>query len=74
MVGSLPRGVGQKKLLLVTMDNFRKWVEVVPLGRIKEYEVIPFIWKKIICHFSFPKEIVTANGKQFINYNIKEFA
>ncbi|KAL0462667.1 UNVERIFIED_CONTAM: hypothetical protein Slati_0154300 [Sesamum latifolium] len=54
IVGPFPLAPGQKKFLLVAIDYFTKWVEVEPLARIMEGEVMKFIWKNIICHFGLP--------------------
>ncbi|XP_073153919.1 uncharacterized protein [Henckelia pumila] len=54
IVGPFPVGLGQKKLLLVAVDYFSKWVEAEPLARITEEAVLGFIWKNIVCRFGLP--------------------
>lgn len=41
--GPLPQAVGQDKFLLVVINYFSKWIELEPLRRIREKEVILFI-------------------------------
>ncbi|XP_042396860.1 uncharacterized protein LOC121987007 [Zingiber officinale] len=36
IVGSFPMAIGQRRILLVVVDYFSKWVEVKPLARISE--------------------------------------
>ncbi|KAL0413167.1 UNVERIFIED_CONTAM: hypothetical protein Sradi_1518400 [Sesamum radiatum] len=47
IVGTFTLAPGQRKFLLVAIDYFTKWVEVEPLPRITEGEVMKFIWKNI---------------------------
>ncbi|XP_073017782.1 uncharacterized protein [Primulina eburnea] len=55
----------QKKLLLVTVDYFSKWVETEPLAKITEQEVLIFLWKNIVCRFVVPRRLISDNGRQF---------
>ncbi|KAK4397275.1 hypothetical protein Sango_1564100 [Sesamum angolense] len=55
---------GQRKFLLVAIDDFTKWVEAEPLARITEGEVKKFIWINIICRFGLPREIISDNGRK----------
>ncbi|KAL0284035.1 UNVERIFIED_CONTAM: hypothetical protein Sradi_7210900 [Sesamum radiatum] len=65
IVGSFPLVAGQMKFLLVAIDYFTKWLEVEPLARIIEGEVMKSIWKNIVCRFGIPREIISDNGRQF---------
>ena len=65
IVGPLPTTSAQKKLLLVAIDYFRKWIEAEAFASIKDKEVTKFIWKNIVCRFGIPRTIVSDNGPQF---------
>ncbi|XP_073273264.1 uncharacterized protein [Primulina huaijiensis] len=47
IVGLFPIARAQKKFLLVAVDYFSQWVEVEPLAKITEEEVMKFLWKSI---------------------------
>ncbi|RDX78898.1 Tf2-6, partial [Mucuna pruriens] len=57
--------LGQLKFLLVAIDYFTKWVEAEPVATITAEKVKRFFWKKIICRYGLPAEIVSDNGTQF---------
>ena len=65
IVGPLPTAPAQKKLLLVVIDYFNKWIEVEAFASIKDKDVTQFIWKNIVCRFDIPRSIVSDNGTQF---------
>ena len=62
IVGPLPTDMAQNKLLLVAIDYFSKWVEVVAYANIKDKDMTKFIWENIVCRFRIPHAIVTNNG------------
>ena len=65
IIGPLPTGPAQKKLLLVAIDYFIKWIEAEAFASIKDKEVVHFVWKNIVCKFGIPQSIVIDNGPQF---------
>ena len=65
IVGPLRTSLAQKKLLLVSIDYFSKWIEAEAFSSIKDKDVTQFIWKNIVCRFDIPKSIVSDNGPQF---------
>ena len=65
IVGPLPTTPTQKKLLLVAIDYFSKWIEFEAFSSIKDKDVTQFIWKNIVCRFGIPGSIVFDNGPQF---------
>ena len=73
IVRSLPTGPAQKKLLLVAIDYFNKWVEAEAFSSIKDMDVTQFIWKNIVCRFGIPISIVSDNGPQFDNRAYRNF-
>ncbi|RDX62821.1 Tf2-8, partial [Mucuna pruriens] len=50
---------------LLTIDYFTKWVEAELVATISSERIKRFFWKKIICRFGIPAEIVSDNGTQF---------
>ncbi|KAI3828411.1 hypothetical protein L1987_02512 [Smallanthus sonchifolius] len=66
IVGPFPEGACKAKFLLVAVDYFTKWPEVKPLASITGKQMIIFFWENIICQFGLPGELVTDNGKQFV--------
>lgn len=62
LVGPLPRGIGQKKFLMVVVDYFSKWVEDEPLVHITKYAIIMFMWKNIVCWYDIPQQLISDNG------------
>ncbi|XP_059284812.1 uncharacterized protein LOC132038106 [Lycium ferocissimum] len=73
IVGPLPVVPRQVKFILIMTDCFSKWIEAGTLKKIREREVIDFIWDHIICRFVIPKEITCDNGPQFASRKITEF-
>ncbi|KAL0416563.1 UNVERIFIED_CONTAM: hypothetical protein Slati_3488200 [Sesamum latifolium] len=73
IVGKLPRATGQRKYLIVAVDYFSKWVEIEPLAKISEKEVIKFLWQNLICSFGIPRALVTDNGTQFQGGKLKSW-
>ena len=62
IVGPLPTAPTQKKLLLVAIDYFNKWIEAEAFSSIKYRDVTRFIWKNIVSRFDIPRSIVFENG------------
>ncbi|RDY02343.1 hypothetical protein CR513_14206, partial [Mucuna pruriens] len=65
ILGPFPLAPGQVKFLMVAVDYFTKWIEAEPMETITTEKVKRFIWKKIICRFGLPAEIVSDNDTQF---------
>lgn len=61
-MGPLPRGMGNKRFLLVGTYYFTKWIEVVPLVNIANSNVKMFLWKNIVTRFEIPKALIPDNG------------
>ncbi|RDX96690.1 Tf2-9, partial [Mucuna pruriens] len=73
ILGPFPLALGQLKFLMVAVDYFTKWVEAEPMATITAERVKHFIWKKIICRFGLPAEIVFDNGTQFASSATTKF-
>ncbi|XP_060211846.1 uncharacterized protein LOC132639416 [Lycium barbarum] len=54
-------------------NYFSKWAEEATYKKVREKEVIDFIWNHIICRSKIPKEITYDNGPQFIRAKITNF-
>jgi hypothetical protein len=60
--------------MLVAMDYFTKWTEVVPLKNMTHKEVIHFISEHIIHRFGIPQILTTDEGSSFMSHQVREFA
>jgi transposase InsO family protein len=60
--------------VLVAMDYFTKWTEVVPLKNMMCREVIHFISEHNIHRFSIPQPLTTEQGSSFMSHQVHEFA
>ena len=74
-MGPLPTAPApaQKKLLLVAIDYFNKWIEADAFTSIKDRDVTRFIWKNIVCRFGISRSIVSDNGPQFDSRVYRDF-
>ena len=55
----------RKKLLLVAIDYFSKWIKAEAFASIKDKDVTQFIWNNIFRRFGIPRSIVLNNGPKF---------
>ncbi|XP_070045588.1 uncharacterized protein [Nicotiana tomentosiformis] len=69
----LPWAPGKAQFMLFMTNYVSKWVKAHAYGKVREKEVIDFIWDHIICRFGMPPEIVCYNGKQFIGSKVTKF-
>ncbi|KAK9911093.1 hypothetical protein M0R45_035016 [Rubus argutus] len=72
-ISKLPIARGQFKYAIVAVDYSIKWVEAAPLTAITTTKVNRFLWKNIYCRFGVPDTIITDNGTQFDNDDLREF-
>jgi len=73
IIGLFTSRKGQCKFLLVGIDYFTKWIEVISLAAITTQNVQNFVWKSIVCRFGIPHVIITDNDRQFIDRGLVEF-
>ena len=73
ILGPLPLGKGQCKLIIGAVDYFTKWAEAEPLATITEQKIRNFVWRAIICRFGIPRALVSDHGKQFDNAKFTDF-
>ena len=59
--------------MLVAIDYFTKWIEVVPLKNMIHREVIEFIIEHIIHRFGIPQTLTTDQGSSFISKEVRDF-
>lgn len=62
-----------QKYILVGIDYFVKWIEVIPLVNANQEAAINFIQKHIIYRFAIPETITTDQGSIFIGRKMQEF-
>jgi hypothetical protein len=60
--------------VLMAMDYFTKWIEVVPLRNMTHKEVISFVLEHIVHRFGIPQTLTTNQGPTFMSHQFKEFA
>lgn len=63
---------GEVKYLIVVIDYVTKQIELEPLSKITPKNVIKFFKKCIMIKFRIPEVVLTDNGTQFIDRNIKK--
>jgi hypothetical protein len=66
LLGPLPRSTRGHEYLLVSVDYFSKWVNLVPLKSAKTRPIGEAMFD-ICCRFGFPKAVLSDNGPQFIS-------
>lgn len=66
-----PQAPGQLKYLIVVVDYFTKWMEVEALAKITMANILKFLKRKILTRFGIPQVIITDNGTQFSDRNLK---
>ena len=73
MVGPLKKSSkGGRTHLLVAVDKFTKWIEVVPITSSTALMAVNFI-KSIIFRFGVPHNIITDNGMNFTAAEFQNF-
>jgi transposase InsO family protein len=72
-VGPLPRSsTGGYTCLLVAVDKFTKWIEVVPVRDQIAKTAVKF-FEGITCRFGMPHSIITDNGSNFDSKEFRKF-
>ncbi|KAA0058349.1 uncharacterized protein E5676_scaffold19523G00440 [Cucumis melo var. makuwa] len=62
-----PKASNAHRFILVAIDYFTKWIEVVPYCNVTRGVVLKFIKKKLICRYGLPEGIITDNAKNLNN-------
>nr|XP_041631999.1 uncharacterized protein LOC121502446 [Drosophila kikkawai] len=72
-VGPLPRSKQGNKMLLVFLDAFSKWVELVPLRKATATHLERAFRERILSRFGVPRTFVCDNGTQFTGRSFQKF-
>jgi len=72
-VGPLPRSKHGNQMLLVMIDGFSKWTELVPLRSATAESLMKAFRERIIARYGVPKVVITDNGVQFASLIFKGF-
>jgi transposase InsO family protein len=72
LVGPLQKAPGGYTHLLVAIDKFSKWIEVLPLNSIRSEHAVAF-FTNIIHRFGVPNSIITDNGTRFTGRKFLDF-
>nr|GEU78349.1 reverse transcriptase domain-containing protein [Tanacetum cinerariifolium] len=73
IAGPFPEGPGKVKFLIAAMDYFTKWIEAKAVATITGRQVKKFVWDNIVCRFGILGEIISDNGKQFVDNPFKDW-
>jgi hypothetical protein len=68
-----PSSKGHKFVLLATY-YFTKWVEAIPLKKVRSENMVEFVKEHIIYKFGITQTIKTDQGSQFTSSEFREFA
>ena len=63
---------GPSKYLLVIVDYYSKWPEVIPITKISSESIIKSL-RQVFVRFGLPKEIVSDNGTQLVSEEFEKF-
>jgi len=73
MIGKIePKTSNGHRFILVAIDYFTKWVEVVSYANVTKQVVVKFIKNQIICRYGFPSRNIEDNGTNLNNKMMKE--
>ena len=68
-----PSSSGQHRWILITIDYFTKWTEVIPTKKSTDTVIIQFIKENILARFGCPRKIVTDNTQAFKSKKMIQF-
>ena len=57
--------------VLVIIDQFTKWVELIPCKSATAAVVLDAFYKNVICRSGVPEQLLTDNGSHFLNYLVE---
>ena len=72
IMGPITRSKAGFSYILVIQDLFTKWIEVVPLRRATGARISTALEDLIICRWGTPRVLLTDNGTEFVNKNIRD--
>jgi hypothetical protein len=62
------------KFVLLATDYFTKWVEAIPLKKVRLENMVEFVKEHIIHRFGIPQTFTTDQGTQFTSSEFRDFA
>ena len=71
-MGQFQTALGGMTHLLVVVDKFTKWVEVEPIKKL-DGKIATKFFRKIIFRFGYPHIVITDNGTNFAEGEMKAF-
>ncbi|GKT18493.1 DDE-type integrase/transposase/recombinase [Aduncisulcus paluster] len=66
-MGPLPMAVSGEKYIIVLVDAFSKWVELVPVRTLEAEEAADALVRSVFARHGLPRQIKSDNGPQFAN-------
>ncbi|XP_015075557.1 uncharacterized protein K02A2.6-like [Solanum pennellii] len=66
-----PSTSNEHRFILVTIDYFTKWVEVLSYISMTKKVIADFVHNNLICKFEVPESIVTDNGANLNNHLVR---
>ena len=57
--------------VLVIIDQFTKWVELIPCKSATAATVLDAFYTNVVCRFGVPEQLLTDNGSHFRNYLVE---
>ncbi|CAF3042706.1 unnamed protein product [Rotaria socialis] len=72
IMGPFPPTSRQKRSLLVIVDYFTRWVELLALRQTTTTHIANILIDEIICRYGVPLYILSDNGPQFISHLFNE--
>ncbi|XP_070036710.1 uncharacterized protein [Nicotiana tomentosiformis] len=67
-----PKATNGHRCILVTIDYFTKWVEVVTFKAVTKKSVVDFMHSNIICHFGIQKNYHYRHSTNLSSYLMRE--
>ncbi|XP_070035644.1 uncharacterized protein [Nicotiana tomentosiformis] len=67
-----PAASSEHRFILLAIDYFTKWVEVVTFKSVTKKAMVDFVHSNIICRFRIPKVIITDNAANLNSHLMKE--
>nr|GEZ25850.1 reverse transcriptase domain-containing protein [Tanacetum cinerariifolium] len=73
--GILPRDEKEARKLRLKAHQYEliEGIEAKAVGTITDGQVKKFVWDNIVCRFGIPGEIISDNGKQFVDNPFKDW-
>nr|GFA77711.1 hypothetical protein [Tanacetum cinerariifolium] len=72
IAGPFPEVPSKVKFLIAAIGYLTKWIEAKPVATITGAQIKKFVCDNIVCRFGFPGEIISDNGKQFMDNPFKD--